>query len=99
MGGGARNDKKPVKQLFADEDEAALASGMPVFIIAAEKISVLETVGMAKIFVHRLGPEDCAASVNFETCDGSGKNAALAGKHYEHLSGTLEFGPGETEQR
>ena len=26
---------------------------MPVFIIAAEKISVLETVGMAKIFVHR----------------------------------------------
>ena len=46
---------------------------------------------MAKIVVLRLGPGDVAASVDFESSDGSAK----ATQHYESVSGTLEFAKGE----
>jgi solute carrier family 8 (sodium/calcium exchanger) len=89
MGGGARGKSE---KLTAEQDMASTA-GMPVFIVESDRLSVLETVGMAKLVVMRLGVTDVEATVNFATRDGTAKG----GLHYESLDGSLVFAPGETE--
>jgi len=92
MGGGARGNDKKLEHLKQDEEEAH-AAGMPVFMLESDKISVLETVGMARLVVMRLGVTDVEATVNFETKDGT----AQRGLQFEYLSGSLEFAKGDTE--
>ena len=94
MGGGARIDHAARKEQLKDDEALAESSGLPVFVMEAGKLSVLETVGMAKLIVLRIGNTDSPATVDFETKDGTAK----AGSHYEHNSGTIEFAKGETQR-
>ncbi|MGB1595314.1 MAG: Calx-beta domain-containing protein [Promethearchaeia archaeon] len=94
MGGGARIDHAARKEQLKDDEALAESSGLPVFVMEAGKLSVLETVGMAKLIVLRIGNTDSPAAVDFETKDCTAK----AGSHYEHNSGTIEFAKGETQR-
>ena len=59
MGGGARIDRAARKGQLKDDEALAESSGLPVFVMEAGKLSVLETVGMAKLIVLRIGNTDC----------------------------------------
>jgi len=92
MGGGARGSGEKSDKLKQEEDDASQAN-VPVFVVEADKLSVLETIGMAKLVVMRLGVTDAEATVNVATADVTAK----AGSHYEQLDQQLVFQPGETE--
>ena len=53
MGGGARGSGEKSDKLKQEEDDASQAN-VPVFVVEADKLSVLETIGMAKLVVMRL---------------------------------------------
>merc|ERR1719261_1036919 len=93
MGGAARGSGADKSEKLKQEEDDASQSSVPVFVVEADKLSVLETVGMAKLQVLRLGVVDVEATVNFSTKDGTAK----AGQHYEHLDGSLKFAAGETQ--
>ena len=93
MGGGARGGGGEKSDMLKQDEDDASQSSVPVFVVEADKMSVLETIGMAKLVVMRLGVTDTEATVNLATADGGAK----AGSHYEPLDQQLVFQPGETE--
>lgn len=55
---------------------------------------VNEKDGQGSVLVHRVGGSAGTVTVDYETSDGTAK----AGKDYTATSGTLTFGPGETQR-
>jgi Calx-beta domain-containing protein len=70
------------------------APGLGFFDFAESNASVLESAGVAQVWIRRVGATNGTAVVEYTTFDGS----ARAGLDYEAVSGSLTFAPGEEEK-
>ena len=70
----------------------------PVLAFAGLLVPVDEDDGHAVLTVNKTGLTDVTATVDYETRQGTGATAAVAGQDYVTTSGTLTFQPNETSK-
>jgi uncharacterized delta-60 repeat protein len=78
--------RRDTARLIIEDDESAVAFG-------SDRFTVSEEAGLAFITVHRSGPVTGAFTVDYFVQPGT----ATAGEDFLAESGTLEFGPGQTQ--
>ena len=97
--GSSQQESEPVLKASPMQDKAdtetdAVRSSVSIIQFSTAIYYCSEDETQMDVDVVRLGNCSHACSVNYETHDGS----ARAGQKYEHVAGTLEFGPGETDK-
>jgi hypothetical protein len=78
----------------AGEDVTFHTGGLPLVRFALASESVSESAGTVTLTVQRVGDASQAATVHYQTADGT----AHAGHDYASTSGTLAFNAGETSK-
>src|SRR5262245_9138385 len=68
--------------------------GQPTLQFAVSSYTVAESAGSVSLVVQRFGDTNTAVGVDYATVDGTATN----GFKYTAVSGTLSFGPSETNQ-
>eukprot|EP00440_Ansanella_granifera_P055237 gb/GFBE01059879.1/.p1 GENE.gb/GFBE01059879.1/~~gb/GFBE01059879.1/.p1 ORF type:complete len:846 (+),score=191.75 gb/GFBE01059879.1/:1-2538(+) len=86
---------KTKKVVPIEEPEKPVPENVACIQFKKMQIAVLESVGHVDIAVVRQGLLNETVTVNYATKEGSAKQTL----DYEHVEGTLTFGPNETEQK
>jgi ELWxxDGT repeat protein len=86
--GGALLTSQTLVTVTIISDESGIA-------LERSAMSVGEGSGYVVLWVYRIGSGDGTSSVSYTTANGT----ALAGTHYTAVSGTIQWGPGDTTQR
>lgn len=87
------NRKRRASGIIMDDDSQDDSGGQATVSIAGD-VSAAEGEGSVSFFVKLSQARDTTVSVSYETSD----KTANAAEDYEHVSGTLEFSPGEVEK-
>ncbi|HYW72999.1 MAG TPA: Calx-beta domain-containing protein [Pyrinomonadaceae bacterium] len=90
---------KPVNATYTKYDGIGTivnddAVGAPAIHFTQPNYQVFENLGAMTLTVTRSGDTSAAASVDYETADGT----AVQKSDFEYAAGTLTFGPGETSK-